>query len=209
MKTAKTGKKDATTKVKAKKSDNKKAHAKTAIDLLKEDHVAVKDLFREFRRLVKEQGDNREKRLLVRKACDMLIIHTRIEEELFYPVVRRALDEEELMNEALVEHSAAKDLIAQLKQMRPEDRMYDATFVVLSEMVKRHIREEEGKMFPKAKKSGIDLERLGQDLQQFKSELEEDMQSFYGEGQRIGQDRNIEFRPQVYASGRTTSYGLS
>jgi hemerythrin-like domain-containing protein len=182
-----------------------------AISLLKQDHAEVKAIFEEFRQLVENGGrgqSEQEKYELVRKACDMLIIHTLIEEQIFYPAVRRAADEEEVtevMNEAEVEHNGAKDLIAQLRHMRPGERLYDATFIVLGEMVKHHIREEERKMFPKAKKSGVDLARLGQDIAAFKEELEEDRKSHYGESLssagRMGgmaQQRGRSERPAVY-----------
>ena len=155
--------------------------AKTAIDLLKEDHASVQAIFKEYRQLVQAGGDTRQKYALVRQACDMLIIHTRVEEELFYPAIRRALNEKELMDEALVEHDCAKDLLEQLRVMRPNEAFYDAKFIVMGELVKHHIREEESKMFSKAKKAGLDLVRLGEELEEFKRELEEDRSTFYGE----------------------------
>lgn len=167
---------------KAKKPGAKAAaKAKTAIDILKEDHEAVQKIFKEYRQLVKAGADAREKYALVRKACDMLIIHTRLEEELFYPAVRRATEENSLMDEALVEHDCAKDLLEQLRVMRPDEDFYDAKFTVMGEQVRHHIEEEEQKMFPKAKKAGLDLVQLGRELEDFKKELEEDRSAFYGE----------------------------
>jgi hemerythrin superfamily protein len=181
----KTGKKKSAGKTAAKAQAKAGKHArnaaKTAIDLLKEDHAAVQAIFKEYRQLVQAGGDTRRKYELVRQACDMLIIHARIEEEVFYPAVRRALSEKELMDEALVEHDCAKDLLEQLRVMRPNEPFYDAKFIVMGELVRHHIREEEGKMFPKAKKAGLDLVRLGEELEGFKRELEEDRSTFYGE----------------------------
>jgi hemerythrin superfamily protein len=164
-----------------KTASGKSAAGKSAVDILKQDHAEVQAIFKQYRQLMKSGGSAREKRVLARKACDMLTIHALVEEELFYPVVREAMMESELMNEALVEHDGAKQLIAQLRRMSPDDEFFDATFVVLSEQVKHHIREEEGKIFPKAKKTGLNLQKLGRDLEAFKHELEQDRRSYYGE----------------------------
>jgi hemerythrin-like domain-containing protein len=185
--------------------------AKTdAISILKQDHAEVKAIFEEFRQMVEskdgQKQDQRKKYELVCKACDMLIIHTLIEEQILYPAVRRAMDEEQLMDEAEVEHNGAKDLIAQLRHMSPGERLYDATFIVLGEQVKHHIREEEQKMFPKAKKSGVDLERLGQEIAAFKQELEEDRRSHYGEGYAGNGMSSGGMSPQRGRSERPSAY---
>ena len=99
-------------------------------------------------------------------------MHTTIEEEIFYPAVREAIDEEDLMDEALVEHAGAKELIEQLEGMSPQDDLYDAKVTVLGEQIDHHASEEEEEMFPKAKKAKLDLQELGAQLTERKEELQ-------------------------------------
>jgi len=140
-----------------------------AIEMLKEDHAKVKKAFKEFETLDRE--DTEACRQLVQTVCDDLKVHTTLEEEIFYPAVREAIEDEDIMNEASVEHETAKMLIEQLENMEPDDPNYHATFTVLGEYVMHHVKEEEGEMFPQAKKAGIDLEALGERMQDRKSEL--------------------------------------
>src|ERR1044071_2465391 len=128
----------------------KKSHEnRDAIELLKADHKEVKKLFDEF-----EEGKDQEaKAQAAKKAIQELKIHTVIEEEIFYPAVRGAIeDDENIMNEAQEEHNVAKMLIAELEQMDPENEHFEAKFMVLAESVRHHIKEEEGEMLPEAKK---------------------------------------------------------
>jgi hypothetical protein len=131
-----------------------------AIGMLMADHKKVKKLFSDFKKL-KEEGGNDEKAALVDQICTELKIHTAIEEEIFYPAVRNAIDDLDLMDEALVEHSGAKSLIAQLEEMSTEDDLYDAKVTVLSEQIEHHVKEEEGNMFKQAKKADLDTTVLG------------------------------------------------
>ena len=95
-----------------------------------------------------------------------------VEEEIFYPAVRSAAeDAADLMDEAEVEHASAKDLIAQIREMDPEDDLYDAKVKVLGEQVAHHVQEEEMQMFPKAKKAGLDLVALADEMLGRKEEL--------------------------------------
>jgi hemerythrin-like domain-containing protein len=103
-----------------------------------------------------------------------LTIHATVEEEIFYPAVREAIDDEDLMDEADVEHANAKNLIAQLEEASPGDDHYDAKVTVLGEMVDHHVKEEEGEIFPKAKKA-IDTVSVGAELAERKAELQEEM----------------------------------
>ena len=132
--------------------------------MLKADHKAVKALFKKFAAL-KDDDDSsdgrKEKRVVVQRICNALTVHTTIEEEIFYPAVREAIDDADLMDEALVEHAGAKDLIAQLQGMDAKDDLFDAKVTVLGEQIDHHVEEEEGDMFPKAKKVQVDLEQLG------------------------------------------------
>ncbi len=142
----------------------------TAIDLLKEDHDKVKKAFKEFEKM--DRSDVESVRKVVRSVCDDLRIHTLLEEEIFYPAVREAIDDEDTMNEAAVEHDTAKMLIDQLEAMDAADPNYHATFTVLGEYVLHHVKEEEGEMFPQAKKAeGLDLAALGERIRARKEEL--------------------------------------
>ncbi len=141
-----------------------------AIGLLTADHLAVKTMFKKFASL-KESGSAPDKLALVQQICSALTIHAQIEEELFYPAVRKAIDEEDLMDEADVEHAGMKALIAQLTRARPSDDHFDAKVTVLGELVEHHVKEEEKQMFPPAKKA-IDSRALGLALEARKAELE-------------------------------------
>lgn len=151
------------------------ASGNDAISMLKADHKQVKSLFKQFE-ILKQQGDSVvEKALLVQQICDELRVHAQLEEEIFYPEVRAAIDADDLMDEADVEHAGAKDLIEQLDAMRPADDHYDAKVTVLCEQIDHHVKEEEGKMFPKVKKAKIDTVSLGAEMAQRKQELKEQM----------------------------------
>ena len=136
-----------------------KAKATGAVELLKEQHDKVKKAFKEFEKLDRE--DNEAQQQLVQRVCEDLKLHTTLEEELFYPAAREAIDDEDIMNEAQVEHETAKMLIEQLENMGADDPNFHATFTVLGEYVMHHVKEEEGEMFPEVKKSDLDLEELG------------------------------------------------
>jgi hemerythrin-like domain-containing protein len=114
---------------------------------------------------------------LVATVCEDLKIHTTLEEEIFHPAVREAIEDEDIMNEATVEHETAKTLIEQLENMEPDDPNYYATFTVLGEYVLHHVKEEEGEMFPQAKKAKeLDLQALGEQLRTRKEELMADVE---------------------------------
>lgn len=143
-----------------------------AYALLEEDHKRVQKLFKEFEKADREDTD--AMRQLVETACDELEIHAALEEELFYPMLSAALeeDEQELVAEAQVEHDAAKQLIEQLRSLQPGDPMYAATFTVLGEYVNHHIEEERKEIFKHAKRAKIDAEELGEQLAQRKQEMQ-------------------------------------
>ena len=137
-----------------------------ALSKLKADHAEVRKLFDQYEKN-KDDMSVEEKSELVETICGELIVHAQIEEEIFYPAVRAVADEdlEELLDEAEVEHSGAKDLIAQLEDSEPEEPLYDAKVTVLGEYIKHHAGEEEDEMFPKVKKAkDLDLDELGQQL---------------------------------------------
>jgi hemerythrin superfamily protein len=145
-----------------------RARKPDAISLLKEDHARVRRLFDRFERT---RGES-EKERLAKMICDDLTLHTQLEEQTFYPAVREAIDEEDLVNEAEVEHQAAKDLIDQIRASSPTDPRYDALVTVLGEYVKHHVGEEEGEMFKQVRASELDLTALGEQMKERKRTLQ-------------------------------------
>ena len=141
-----------------------------AIDLLIEDHENVKSMFEQYEELGERAHVSKHK--LAQQICDALTRHTVIEEEIFYPAVRQAIKDDDIMDEALVEHASAKDLVAQIQAMQPGDELFDAKVKVLSEMIDHHVGEEEGEMFPKVRKTKLDLEQLGAEMAARKEEIE-------------------------------------
>ncbi len=138
-----------------------------AIQLLRADHRKVQGLFDQFE---KARGEDR-KAELAQEICAELKVHAQIEEEIFYPAAREALEQEDLIDEATVEHASAKDLIAQIEQSGPGDDLFDAKVTVLGEYIKHHVKEEQNEMFPKLKKTKLDLKSLGQQLAERKEAL--------------------------------------
>jgi hemerythrin superfamily protein len=140
-----------------------------AIELLKADHREVEGWFKEF----ESTESDAKKQKLATQICDALTVHTEIEEEIFYPAFLAATQDEDLHNEALVEHDGAKTLIAKIRSSSSADELFDAQVTVLSEMIKHHVKEEEQPdgMFAEAKKSDMDLEALGEEMAARKSEL--------------------------------------
>ena len=155
-----------------KSTSGRTAKSNDALSLLAEDHKRVQKLFKQFEKMDREDAD--AMRELVEQACTELEMHAALEEELFYPALREALDEEhgETLAEAQVEHDTAKQLIAQLRDLRPGDEMYSATFTVLGEYVMHHVEEEESEIFKQAKKAKIDLDSLGAQLESRRSEMQ-------------------------------------
>ncbi len=143
----------------------------SAVAALRQDHRRVEGLFSEF----ESATEDRRKEELVEKICTELNIHTRLEEEIFYPACREAIDDEDLMDEAQVEHDAAKLLIADLSQASSDDAFYDAKVKLLSEMIKHHVAEEEKPgqgIFAKAQAHDVDKPELATELAERKQELQ-------------------------------------
>ena len=150
-----------------------------AIELLKQDHDRVKELFTEFKRFQESKAEGAEemKQALMDAVCEELTIHAQVEEELFYPAVCEALpDEKDLVNEALVEHAGAKELIAKIQEGSAEEEMTCAQFLVLGEQIDHHVEEEESELFPKVRKSDMNLETIGKEISARKAELMAQMQ---------------------------------
>ena len=124
----------------------------------------MKKLFKSYDALVSGNAGDDEKAALADQICSMLTVHTTLEEEIFYPAARESMDEQDLLDEAEVEHASAKDLIAQLQSMEPDEDLYDAKVKVLGEYIAHHVKEEEEELFPKAKRSELNLQALGDEL---------------------------------------------
>jgi len=142
--------------------------ANDAIALLKADHRKVEELFEKYETARGKKAD------IAQKICMELTIHTKIEEEIFYPACREAGVESDMMDEANVEHDGAKALILELEKGSPDDEYYDAKVKVLSEEIKHHVKEEEqrGGIFSQAREADLDLAELGQQLAARKKELQ-------------------------------------
>jgi hemerythrin superfamily protein len=156
----------------ARKTPTRKAST-DAIKLLTEDHKAVKALFKDYEKLAKdEDAEDEDKLQIAQQICTELTVHAQIEEEIFYPAAREVLDEADLVDEADVEHASIKELVGQIESSSPEeDDHFDARVKVLGEYVDHHVKEEEGELFPKLKKSELDLEALGEELASRKEAL--------------------------------------
>lgn len=128
-----------------------------ATALLRADHKRVSALFEQYEKVRSPE----KKKDLVAEICKELTIHAQVEEEIFYPAVKQALKDHELVPEARVEHETLKSLIAQVKDAEADDEMFDARIHVLSEYVKHHVKEEQDEMFPKARATKLDMEELG------------------------------------------------
>lgn len=139
-----------------------------AIALLREDHRGLAALFAQFDRL---KADGERKQALVARICRELTVHAKVEEEIFYPAARTVLDDAALIDEADVEHASAKALVAELEAAKPGDDHYDAKVKVLGEYVGHHVREEQEEMFPKLRRTKLDLRVLGERIAARKREL--------------------------------------
>ena len=147
---------------------------KDACDLLDADHRAVKKMFKEYEELTSSRGRTaaQKKMELARQICHELTVHAQIEEEIFYPALRAAFKDTDLLAEAEVEHQTAKDLIAQIEGMDEADEMFDAKVTVLGEYIDHHVKEERNEIFPKARSTRrLDLLAMRDELMQRKEEL--------------------------------------
>lgn len=172
-----TAKRTATTKSKAKTAKPRRTRRTgtrdpLAVRLLKQDHREVEGWFDEYEQL----EDESEKLELFTKIATSLKVHTQIEEEIFYPEERGDV-EDDMLDEAFVEHDGAKKLIAEIEAMEPGDQYYDAKVKVLGEYIKHHVKEEEqpGGIFSQAKKGEEDLDEMGERIKSRKEELMAEM----------------------------------
>ncbi len=160
-------------KTAARKAPAKKtsAAARTdAIALLRADHKRVSELFEQY----ESARSAARKKTIVATICQELSLHAQVEEEIFYPAVKAALKDKELVPEAQVEHASLKELIAQVKDKEPDGEMFDAKIKVLSEYTKHHVKEEHNEMFPRARKTRLDMAELGERIAARKQALKDD-----------------------------------
>ncbi|MBX3300686.1 MAG: hemerythrin domain-containing protein [Nitrospira sp.] len=146
--------------------DMQEQESVNALELLKEDHREVEQLFTSF-----EEADGRSRQGIADKVLKALEIHTKIEESLVYPAIREATGEEDMVDEANEEHHVVGLLIKELHKMKASAKGYKTKFKVLSELVKHHIEEEEKEMFPETEQADIDWEELGQEAMSIKERM--------------------------------------
>lgn len=143
--------------------------APDAVTLLKEDHRRVEGLFKDFQNA---KGDGAKKKI-AEKICAELIVHTELEEKIFYPACEGKVKEDDLQ-EAYVEHDSAKVLIAEIAGGGPDYDFYEAKVKVLQEEIEHHVKEEEGWLngiFSQAKRHGVDMDALGAELAERQRQL--------------------------------------
>ena len=148
--------------------------AKDACDLLDADHRNVKKMFKQYEELMESRGKTvaQKKKDLALQICNELTVHAQVEEEIFYPALRAALKDTDMLAEAEVEHQTAKDLIAQIEGMGDADEMFDAKVTVLGEHSDHHVKEERNEIFPKARASRkLDLVSMRDEIAARKEEL--------------------------------------
>jgi hypothetical protein len=152
-------------------SQNRETKTQTAspnaFELLEQDHREVEEWFDEF----DEIKDDNQKGRLAEKICLALKVHAQIEEEIFYPQAREATKDNDLIDEAIVEHATVKNLIGEIEAMEVGEELYDAKMRVLGEMVKHHIKEEEEELFPELEAAKMDLNAVGKEIEERKEEL--------------------------------------
>ena len=151
---------------------------KDACDLLDADHKAVKKMFKEYDELTSSRARSalQKKKDLAMQICQELTVHAQVEEEIFYPALRAAMKDTDLLDEAAVEHQTAKDLIAQIQAASDPDEMFDAKVKVLGEYIDHHVKEERGEIFPKARAARkLDLVAMRDELEARKEELMSEM----------------------------------
>ncbi|WP_280156217.1 hemerythrin domain-containing protein [Piscinibacter sp. XHJ-5] len=171
------------------------------VAMLKADHKKVKKAFKDFEKL-DPQEDPEACKSLVEQTLAEVEVHAQLEEQLFYPAARGAVKEEDLIDEAEVEHMTAKVLIEQLKGMQPEDEKFAATFKVLGEYLNHHIQEEEGEMFKQLKQGGAEWDAVLEEMRAQRETLMEE------KGMPAEEEQASTGAGRV-AAGRSTSRGAA
>jgi len=142
-----------------------------ALELLSADHDRVQRLFENYTELVTTEADDADKQHVVEEICLLLTVHAHIEDEFFYPAARRVLDDEDVIDEAQIEHDSVRDLIDELLTMKPFDELFDDRVRLLEESVSQHVEEEENEIFPRLREAGVDLESLGEQMSTRREDL--------------------------------------
>lgn len=146
--------------------------AADALEQLEADHRLMLQLFAEYAALARRAAARGKRRTLARHICIELEIHSRLEEELLYPVARAALRDDDLFDACEQEHESARDLLSQVLALRPrDDALYDARMAVLRSYVKRHLRVENSRIFPRLRAATLDLRALGKRMAVRRAEL--------------------------------------
>ena len=143
-----------------------------AVDLLDADHKAVKKLFMDFNVLCEDGAPAADKQKIAERICQELTVHSQIEEEIFYPRVRKAVGDDALMDEALHEHAEAKETIARIQGMDAGDKTYDETVTELGKLIDGHVLEEREKIFLRARNAALDLRGMALELSARKQQLQ-------------------------------------
>ena len=145
---------------------------KDILSLLMAEHREAKAMFQQYHRLAEAGGKGDERMLLASQICVALTLHTQLEEEILYPAARTVLThDEDIVDEAYVEHAGAKSLIAQIKTMTSDQPLFDAKVHVLGEYIDHHVKEEETEFFPKLRKTLLDLDAMGDQIAARKKQL--------------------------------------
>jgi hemerythrin superfamily protein len=142
-----------------------------ATELLELDHRSVEKLFKDYEQLIEQKADAKKRTTLATTICNALTVHAEIEEQLFYPAAKKEIDETDLIFEAAVEHTTMKFLISEMSAASKKDALFDAHVKVLSEYVSHHVKEEEKELFPKVRKTKLDLNALGSKMVKLKANL--------------------------------------
>jgi hemerythrin superfamily protein len=141
-----------------------------AIDILIIEHEEVTALFEQFRGLSARSTDSKKR--IATDICDALAVHALLEQDILYPVARSVLKDVDLIAQAIVEHNSAGELIERIRSMEPENELFDATVKVLWDQMTRHVREEEEKLFPRLRKSKLDLGAIGARMREYRRVLD-------------------------------------
>jgi len=139
-----------------------------ATQMIRQDHKKVEGLFRK----VEQTKGTQAKRRLAENVMAELEIHAALEEEIFYPAVKKEVDDGSMVQEAIQEHQTVKQLIAGLKGMGRADDEFESQFSQLVENVQHHVEEEENEMLPKVEDSELDLNSLGAEMSERRQELQ-------------------------------------
>lgn len=146
-----------------------------AFELLKKDHEKVSGIFEKLEPTTERGAKTREE--LFAQLKQELDIHSQIEEQILYPVLKEAKETHDITLEAFEEHNVVKQLLAELDELPKDAETWGAKLTVLKENVEHHVEEEEGEMFKKARKvlSSEQIEDLGTRLEAAKKEQKKAM----------------------------------